>query len=65
MAQKSKDSINSSRSDYDFSEECPEFRARLLTEFIKRAGVKEVLLLSDEELAPLNAAGQITPPRKP
>lgn len=64
MAQKPKDSSNPGQSDYDFSLECPEFRKRLLAELIERAGAKETLPLSDEELTSLNAAGQITPTHK-
>lgn len=49
MEQKSNNSINLSKSDYDFSLECPEFRERLLTEFISHAGVKETLPLMDKK----------------
>ena len=57
MKGKGKESMGLSQSEYDFSQECPEFRERLFAEFMKRADEKEVMGLSDEELDLLNAAG--------
>lgn len=64
MVQNLIDSINLSQSDYDFSQECPVFREQLFAEFIERAGAKETLPLSDEELTSLYAAGQTVPNHK-
>lgn len=65
MMQELKNDIDSTTSEYDFSLECPEFRGRLFTKFIKWAAGKEIITLSDEELNLLNAAGQQIPPVKP
>lgn len=65
MTQDPKHSVAYEKSDYDFSLECPEFQARLLTGFLRRAGAKEALPVSDKGANLPNAARQTALPPNP